>query len=231
MKGKIILLLLLFYFETSCGDGLKENSFIYLKLKNTELLYVFNKSEKEVCLEEDISLCESKYSLTDIRVSGKCDIHGCSGSGAARYQYITDDKILIGINYEDYIRSMIASDIEGKSIIYKTNIVSTSKYRTDEYISSAQYVGYCDANFLISVVSDFLGYGKIHLDTNSFTMNPEICKIGTVLQCLSSMGFNYVLDLDAKNKSEIQDMFGFCLFIAYSLDELRLNPNLISSKH
>ncbi len=227
MREKLLLLLLLpVYFAISCGNSPKEYKFIYLNYQNQEMLYVFRGSEEDLCFNEEISICQNKYSISDSTGSIKCDKNGCRGSVSMQYFYLADNNIVIGISYEDYVRSIIASNNDGQKVVYQTNIDVTPRYRTGEYISSTQYSGYCDAKFFIEFIYGLLPKGKsvdISVDMNSLAMNPDVCKFSLLFNCLVNIGIDLKNGTDELYPADALSKVSSCIFLVYSQDELRLN--------
>lgn len=227
MRNISFILIALFIF--SCGDGNnKVYNQVYLKLDNMQFLYFYNQAERHLCINDDISICQQKYPLTNGSGDGKCsysyktDRIECEGVLSYSYQYVGNEKLIINTGIGDYTHIVSVIYNNNERIFYANTFVSAD----DSYlISSSQHIGLCDITLIDELFRFFIkSFGAIGIkfDYNSLTLNPDICRLAQLINCIGP-NFASAKLTEGKEKEKIINMSLQCFSSIYSFDEAKVN--------
>ncbi len=212
MMKKLFVLLILPILSCGNGEGINYNQ-VYLKLSNTEFLYFYNNSEKHLCLNDEVTICQQKSSLSYSRKN----IEKNNDSLIKHiYSFSPDDRILIATTM-DGAKNIISIKNDKDEILYVSIYPIGFSYTGNYFISSSQYYGLCDisiwSNIFTGLFHDIdLGY---NFDFNDFALNPEICKFSQLLNCLFNTDFGKKeLDIEW-----MKDIAFVCFNSIYSIEE------------
>ncbi|MCX7943254.1 MAG: hypothetical protein N2746_01940 [Deltaproteobacteria bacterium] len=221
MRATIILLFTLCL--SSCGENQGGYNFVYLQYNKNELMYVFNRSEYHLCYGSDVEICQKRYSISKLSGSTKCNAKtkSCSGYYSYRYIFSPDDDFTISTAYDDDLRNVIVTNREGDVVFYSTDYFSSSTYITSVPISSSQHTGFCDVSIIESMLNQMIqnryGYSyNITLDYNSLTMNPDVCRLAQLINCIAILFPSIDVTDDVLSKTTSQALLR-CFMTVYSL--------------
>lgn len=206
MKYGISALILLSTFVFSCAEDQSGYNSVYLQMFEKEYLYVFNQSERHLCVDDEIQFCQNNYKLTSM--SYKMTSHR---------NYTSGDNILI--KTYDYSTSIVFYLNKNNVITYTSSYpIGTQFAPSNSNVSSIQSPGYCDLSFLIHLLDEAFAqfYLEIQYDLYSLSTDPEMCRFSQVVSCLMGVGLGYSAGSEI-SEDKMKTVLS-CFNMVYSLD-------------
>ncbi len=213
MSNRVYIFILLICLSLSCGSSKSEYEYVYLDYFGKKLLYIFNNSEHYLCTENDLYSCQKQlisesYSDSNTHKPGKIiDLN-------KGYVYTLDDDFRIKVDYSKEIFSMSIA-VGGKQIHYSSSLLIRPTYISEDFIGASQYTGFCDIKLIDDMIKsitqtiDLRKYGY-YIDYISLTMNPDICKFASIINCFFSSGV--MLDNSEDLSDEVLTYGASCIF-------------------
>gem|GEM_PF-4629018 len=201
----------------SCGDAQPEYNEIYLSFQNREYLYIYNQSENYLCVDSDIPLCQRRFILSQDKAKVVKTIENT-------YRFSPNDKFIISASMNNQGGTILISDDKGDIVRYNSTYWVSSTYDNSNFISSSQHTGFCDISTIDTMIKNIFGeiysdYGEyfkseLKIDYNSMTMNPDICRLAMVLNCIADK-----VSLEYGNSEYYSDISSGCFYSIYSQSE------------